>query len=102
GYVNKGLACIAEGKMDDRGQMILDRLTKYDELDGAQRYINIPVDINQEKLNMKEFVQNLRSHKGNAKVILELKDEDESCRICLNGVSVDPELVRSDGLGIRN
>ena len=102
GYVNKGLACIAEGKMDDRGQMILDRLTKYDELDGAQRYINIPVDINQEKLNMKEFVQNLRSHKGNAKVILELKDEDESCRICLNGVSVDPELVRNEGLGIRN
>ena len=102
GYVNKGLACVAEGKMDDRGQMILDRLAKVDELEKSQRYVNIAIDVNQEKLDMEEFIAKLKSHKGNAKVILELKDEDEICRICLNGVSVDPELVRNEELGVRS
>ena len=90
-----GAACIAEGRPDDRGQMILDKIILPDELENARRYFNIPVDLSvlskNENFELKDFVQKLRGCKGNAKVILDLHGDDSDCKICLGGISVDPE-----------
>lgn len=87
-----GTACTVEGKMGDRGQLIVDKIKLPDELENSQEYFNILFDVNKkENLNVKEFVQKLRNCKGKAKVILNLQDGDETCRICLNGLSVNPE-----------
>ncbi|MBQ6775242.1 MAG: DNA polymerase III subunit alpha [Synergistaceae bacterium] len=103
GYVTKGQACTVEGRKDDRGQIIVDKLTSLDELDNSPRYALISIDLKlNENLNMKEFVQKLRGYKGDAKVVLELKSDDETCRMCLNGLSVDPALVMSEELGVRS
>ena len=94
GILDKGQACIVEGRMDDRGQMILEKLIRFEDIENSQSYCTIPLNINQnEKFNMKEFIQKLRGCKGNSKVILELKNEDETCKMCLNSISVDPEKV---------
>ncbi len=96
-----GLACTVVGKMGNRGQLIIDKLITHDEVDQTQGYYNIAMDVNKiGNFNMKEFVQKLRSCKGNSKVILELKDEDEYCKICLNGLTVDPEKVSELSLAL--
>ena len=101
GKINKGLACLVEGRMDDRGQMILDKLTTLEEIEKAQTYTKITLDITQnENFSLKEFIQNLRSCKGNSKVILELKKDDEICQICLHDVRVDIEKVSELNLAL--
>ena len=89
-----GTACTIEGQMGSRGQLIIDKVKLPDELENAQQYFNIAIDVNKnENLAMKEFIQKLRSCKGKAKVILNLQDDEETCKICLNGLTVDPERV---------
>jgi len=96
-----GTACTVEGKMGDRGQLIVDKIKLPDELENSQEYFNIPIDVNKkENLNVKEFVQKLRDCKGKAKVILNLQDGDETCIICLNGLSVNPEKVTELNLAL--
>ncbi|MBQ7196549.1 MAG: DNA polymerase III subunit alpha [Synergistaceae bacterium] len=96
-----GLACTVVGKIGNRGQLIIDKLITHDEVEQTQSYYNIAIDVNSiENFNMKEFVQKLRSCKGSSKVILELKDEDESCKICLNALTVDPEKVSELSLAL--
>ena len=96
-----GTACTIEGQMGDRGQLIINKVNFSDELENAQQYFNINIDLNKkEHLGMKEFVQKLRSCKGNAKVILNLQYDDETCKICLNGLSVEPEKVEELSLAL--
>ena len=47
--------------------------------------------------NMKQFLRALGDCKGKARVILELKNDDESMTMCLSGYSVDPQKA-SDAL----
>ncbi len=87
--------------MGDRGQFIIDRLRLHSELENSQRYFNIELDVNKnENLSLKEFIQKLRGCRGNAKVILNLKDDDETCKICLNDLKVDPEKVSELSLAL--
>ena len=75
--------------------MILDKISLSDELENAKRYFNISIDLNglngNENFELKNFVQKLRGCKGNARVILDIRGEDSDCKICLGGISVDPE-----------
>ena len=96
-----GTACTIEGQMGSRGQLIIDKVKLPDELENAQQYFNIAIDVNKnENLAMKEFIQKLRSCKGKAKVILNLQDDEETCKICLNGLTVDPERVTELSLAL--
>ena len=99
--ITVGAACTIEGKMGDRGQFIIDKLRLHSELENSQRYFNIELDVNKnENLSLKEFIQKLRGCRGNAKVILNLKDDDETCKICLNDLKVDPEKVSELSLAL--
>ena len=96
-----GTACTIEGKIGDRGQLIVDKAKLPDELENAQEYFNIAIDLNKkENLVIKEFIQTLRNCKGKAKVILNLQDYDETCKICLNGLTVNPEKAAEISLAL--
>jgi len=97
-----GTACIVEGQMGSREQLIVDSVKFPDELEKAQKYFNIAIDVNAINKNpdfsMKEFIQNLRGYKGNSKVILNLQNDGEICKICLNALSVNPITIKSEDL----
>lgn len=88
-----GMPCVAVGKPDDRGQMILDSVIPSDELDArGQRYVNVKIDASDfSRITPKEFMTKINGCHGNARLILELHDENETRRIYLNGCNVDPE-----------
>lgn len=73
--------------------MILDTVTPSDELDArGQRYVNVKINASDfGRITPKEFMTKINSSKGNARLILELHDENETRRICLNGCNVDPD-----------
>ena len=102
GTITKGQACIIEGRPDERGQVILDKLIKAEDVENTQGYVNITLDVAQqnEKFSLKEFIQKLRSYRGKSKVILELKNEDESCKICLHDVTVDAQKISELNLAL--
>lgn len=93
GKLKTGMPCVAVGKLDDRGQMILDTVIPSDELDArGQRYVNVKINASDfGRITPKEFMTKINSSKGNARLILELHDENETRRICLNGCNVDPD-----------
>lgn len=95
--VTKGLACVVEGRVDDRGQVLPDKIIPVDGLEmRAQRYVRLSIDTsNSERLNMKEFLQILNGAKGKAKVILEFKNDEETAIMCLNSYNVDPDKLKN-------
>ena len=93
GTLTAGEACVIEGKIDDRGQLLPDRIMKPDELDvKASRYVTISFDMDEfSSISTKRFVSVLNSSKGTYHVILELKGRDETFCVYLGGSSVNPE-----------
>ena len=87
-----GSACAAEGKIDDRGQMVLDRLTNADAFTGkSQRYVNIILNVSEgQDVDVRKLVTALNECRGKARVMLELRSEEETCRMCLS-CSASPE-----------
>ena len=94
--LKSGQACIIEGRLDDRGQVLLEKIILSENLEeSGQKYINIVMDItgHNNLPDMKKFVAILSDCKGGknaSRVILEVKDEYESCVICLRNPEVDP------------
>ena len=90
-----GDACLIEGKFDDRGQVILEKLILADEIEHkAQRYINVSLneaDIN--KFDTRKFasIAQSRDYKGNAKIIIEVIGSSKRSYMCLNGFPVSPD-----------
>ena len=97
--MKKGMACIVAGRIDDRGQLRPDDIIPVDGLEmRGQRYVKIVMNVTgSDSPNMKQFLRALGDCKGKARVILELKNDDESMTMCLNSYSVDPQRV-SDAL----
>ena len=92
--LKSGQACIIEGKLDDRGQLLLEKIILSENLaSGGQKYINIVMDITGHTSlpDMKKFIGVLSDCKGGkSRVILEIVNEDESCVMCLKNPEVDP------------
>ena len=97
-----GMPCAAVGRIDDRGQLILDSVIPSEELEAkAQRYVNVKIEASElERITPKEFMRAVYGSSGNAKLILELHDENETRRVCLNGCSVDGEKLRESLAGV--
>ncbi|MBQ3694086.1 MAG: DNA polymerase III subunit alpha [Synergistaceae bacterium] len=100
--IKTGMSCIALGSIDDRGQMILDDIIPSEELEThGQRYENVKIDASElERIAPKEFMRMINSSSGNAKLILELHDDNETRRVCINGCSVDGEKLRASLSGL--
>ncbi|MBQ6111705.1 MAG: hypothetical protein IJL01_04855, partial [Synergistaceae bacterium] len=90
------------GSIDDRGQMILDDIIPSEELEThGQRYENVKIDASElERIAPKEFMRMINSSSGNAKLILELHDDNETRRVCINGCSVDGKKLRASLSGL--
>ena len=93
GTLTVGDACVIEGKFDDRGQLLPDKIMMADDLNGkAKRYITLSVDAEEcRNMNLKRFVAALSGNKGNSRVILELKGEGETFCVYLGGCNIDAE-----------
>jgi len=88
-----GDAFAVEGRLDDRGQLLPDKIITSDELDEhGQKYLTL--SITGGIPNVKDFARALNSSRGNERVILELKNDGEICRVYL-GVSADGEKLLS-------
>ena len=93
GIITPGTAFVVEGKIDDRGQLLPDKIIMADELDErGQKYLTL--SITGEIPNVKDFVRVFNSCRGKERVILELKNDDDICRVCL-GVFADGEKLSS-------
>ena len=98
GSITKGMACVIEGRMDDRGQFLPDKIISADELDErAQKYVTLK--LTGAIPSVREFAKAVNSSRGSARIILEVHSEDEICRILL-GNSVDPERLRESMKGV--
>ena len=95
GAVEKGMACVIEGRIDERGQILPDKIIPVDGLElRGQRYVKISLNVSgSEDFHMKEFVRALGSCKGKARVLVEFRNDSEVMRLCLNEYSVAPEKV---------
>ena len=91
--VKNGMACMIEGRLDDRGQILPDKLIPSEGLEmRAQRYVNVTINATDDLVfNMKEFLKALGSCKGKSKVILTFKNDEEECRIVLGDIFVEPD-----------
>ncbi len=77
--------------MDDRGQLLPDKVILPDELEErGQMYVVLSID--KEIENVKNFAREINSCRGKSRVILEVKNDDDVCRIML-GNGVDSEKI---------
>ena len=91
GTISLGTACVIEGRMDDRGQLLPDKVILPDELEErGQMYVVLSID--KEIENVKNFAREINSCRGKSRVILEVKNDDDVCRIML-GNGVDSEKI---------
>ena len=97
GVVEKGTACVVEGRIDDRGQILPDKIVPVDGLElRGQRYVKIKLNVTgRDDFDMKAFVIALGSCKGKARVLVEFRNDSEEMRVCLNQYSVDPEKINA-------
>ena len=93
-----GSACVVEGRMDDRGQLIVENLSLLDDLkDQEPRLVNVALRMNLiPELNVKDFARALRDCRGPSPVLLGLRDDQDSCAVYLGDyrVTPSPERVR--------
>lgn len=80
--ITQGAAFVVEGRVDDRGQLLPDKIIMSEELDErGQKFLT--VSITGGIPNVKDFARALNSCRGNERVILELKNDDDICRVYL-------------------
>ena len=85
--ITQGTAFVVEGRLDDRGQLLPDKIIMSDELDErGQKYLTL--SINGDVPNDKNFARALHSCRGKERVILEVMKDNDICRIYL-GCSAD-------------
>ena len=87
-----GIPCVAEGRMDDRGQLIVEDLKPLDDLKGeSPRVVNVTLRVNLiPDFNVKDFAKALRDCRGSTPVLLGFRDDHDSCAMLLSGCRVDP------------
>ena len=90
--VQVGAVCVVEGKMDDREQLLIDRITPLTDLaEKEPRLVRIRLRVNlMPALDVKNFARALRECKGASPVLLELRDDRDACVISLNDFRVNP------------
>ena len=94
GTISKGMACVIEGQKskNGNGNFVFEKLidTENPEII-PDEYVIVPVEVdNIEKFDFHEFVNSVKDCGGNSKLILELKNDDETEQLCVNSCFVDP------------
>ncbi|MBQ3455516.1 MAG: hypothetical protein IJG36_03685, partial [Synergistaceae bacterium] len=96
--ITQGTAFVVEGRLDDRGQLLPDKIIMSDELDErGQKYLTL--SITGDIPNDKNFARALNSCRGKERVILEVKRDNDVCRIYL-GLAADSEKLASALSGV--
>ena len=96
--ITLGAACIIEGRTDDRGKIIPDKIILSAQIDGkTRRYVTVRVDSDAiRRISIKRLATALQSGHGLYRVILEITASDEVYRVLLS-VHADAEKL-NDGL----
>ena len=89
GTITSGEACVIEGRTDERGQFLMDNVLHDDELEAkGRRYVT--VSVTGKIPSIKEFTRAVNSCRGKSRVILELHNDGDTCRVLL-GAYVDAD-----------
>ena len=86
-----GVPCVAEGKMDDREQLLLDKLTPLSDFSEQDpQIVRIRLRVNLvPQFDVKNFARALRGCRGASPILLELRDDHDACVLYLNDFRVD-------------
>ena len=95
GTLTNGMPCVIEGTMGNRGEMVLEKFYTMDELEEkATRYLrlNWRVDGNEEN-TLLPFLRPFNSNKGNTRVLVSFKDDNEEYVVSFKNFHVNPETL---------
>ena len=97
GKILPGDACLIEGKLDNRGQFLLESLLTLDELEArAKKFVNLKFDLtSQRKLNVKKFLRVLHDCKGSHKLIMRIKDTRGTYSYSVDNMPVAPDKLKT-------
>ena len=87
GTISPGEPILIEGRLDDRHQLITDRILTPDDLPSSQKYITLSISASALRgVNMKVFAGAVMAGgaKGSSRVILEIAGEGEIARVMLS------------------
>ena len=95
GTLTNGMPCVIEGKFGDRGGIVLEKIYTMDELkEKATRYLRLNWIVNGDEENtLKFFLSQLNSSRGNTRVLVSFKDDNEECVISFRNFHVDPNTL---------
>lgn len=105
--LTKGMACLVEGKWDEKEKIILEKIIPAGEglAMRAQQYVKVVFDLSNQDMSdveLREFLRALDSCEGKAKILVEFKNAEETMRLCLNEYHVDPQKVKGALNGFMN
>ena len=91
GTLTNGMPCVIEGKIGDRGGMVLEKIYNMDELEEkATRYLRLNWVVNGDEDNtLMSFFRPLNSSRGNVRVLVSFKDDNEECVMSFKNFHVD-------------
>ena len=100
--IEAGKPYVVEGRLDDKGQFLPDKIVPAEGIDmRAQKYVKIVVNAEIHKdLDMKGFVIALAHCRGKSRLLLELHDHNDIMLMCLGKYSVEPTALRKAITGI--
>ena len=101
--IEAGKAYVVEGRLDDRGQFLPDKIIPAEGAElRAQKYARIVLNVEMHNdLNMKDFVIALTRCKGKARLLIELHSHDEIVLLCLEQkYNVDPDKLADTVKGV--
>ena len=91
-----GNAYVLEGRLDDRGQFLPDKIIPAEGADlRAQKYSKIVLNVEMlHEFDMKAFVIALAKCRGKSRLLLELHDNDDTMLLCVEQYGVDAAKLR--------
>ena len=94
-----GKACVVEGRMDDRGQLVVDEMTPLADLSDQGPNV-VRVDLKMDlapDMDVRALARALRDCRGPAPIMLGVRDGKDTCAIYLHDHRVDPSIERVRG-----
>ena len=101
GQISQDMPCLIEGSIDDRGQILLDKI--YTDLDGLKNeFVSVPLNLEENAENFDTFMKKFstvlfdsQDNKAGKRVIINFNSTSERGRIIMTNLLVDGEKLNN-------